>query len=319
MTCEIHNTSHISSVVLEFYRSPFRLLNKKVKNGLSSFCLAMSEEFQKKIGRSEIIFSSTLKYPKRSAVQQVLSSKTYEHFQSTSNRKLRHKLDAIPDAVKEQIRVNYVKSKDIELRNYQKRQCKLLTEFEKFLKEHTMKQSKDYREHSIGGREDGLYEKMYKIEPATKMSKAQFLTVMRKVFKFNLEPKVEIHLGELFDAFDVDHEDYIDWRAFLCFLSIMIQPGLGIMEYLNQSYAIYASSGYLDMECRSKITLGCIKDFIQVPVLLSSRQAIRNMIDDAWFELVSNCYEATQVRLRTKSMFVVVLHYFYGVLPGRKK
>ena len=44
-------------------------------------------------------------------------------------------------------------------------------------------------------------------------------------------------------------------------------------------------------------TTGMIKDFMQVPVVLSSRAAVRRLIDDAWFELVDLDWEALKVCL----------------------
>jgi hypothetical protein len=257
-----------------------------------------SNDYQTKFAKQEILLTMTTKnkYPKTSIYQQIHLPKTADYLEKKERLHLRRKLDAIPEGLKEQIRMNYVKNQDVHQRSYQKKQCKLLTEFQKLLQEHTANQGGDYRNHSIGGHDSGLYEKMYRIEPSSNMSKAQFLTVMRRVFKFVMDASTETHLIHLFEAFDIDKKDAVDWRSFLCFLSFIIQPGLSIRQHLDIGYAISASAGYLDLECKANLTLGRIKNMIQVPVLLASRQAVRTMIDEAWFELVTTDYDAVQVR-----------------------
>ena len=61
------------------------------------------------------------------------------------------------------------------------------------------------------------------MEPARYMSKAQVTTALRRSFGDTVI-KSEAAIGKLFDTFDFNRTDQMDWRAFLYMLTILMQP-----------------------------------------------------------------------------------------------
>lgn len=57
------------------------------------------------------------------------------------------------------------------------------------------------------------------------MSKAQLTTALRRSFGDTVI-KSESAIGKLFDSFDFNRTDEMDWRAFLYMLSMLMQPYL---------------------------------------------------------------------------------------------
>ena len=228
-------------------------------------------------------------------IQKIQSKISSEVIEKANLHKIRKKLKALPDPLREQVRERYMRNKDVRQRAFQQRQCEMLAGLEKMIRKQTVELGLDYRKFSVGGHEKGLYERMFRIEPSKYMSTAQFLTVMRRVFGFDMSNKTEKQLVALFSAFDIEDEDHIDWRAFLYMLALIIQAYEPVRTHLRIGYSIYASSGSLDLECRDKLSLGTLKDIIQVPVILSSRTAVRSLVDDCWFHLVQTDAEAAKV------------------------
>jgi hypothetical protein len=183
------------------------------------------------------------------------------------------------------------------MRNNQQKQCNALSVLEKMIRKKVLSLGLDYRKVSIGGYDGGLFEKMFKIQPSKYMSKAQFLTAMRSVFGFDLSPKTEQQLNALFQTFDLEDRNELDWRAFLYQLAVIIHAYEPVLTHLKMGYAIFSSLGYLEFHCTEKLQLSTIKDIIEVPVIFSSRSAVRSFIDDCWFELIQSDLEAMEVCL----------------------
>lgn len=116
------------------------------------------------------------------------------------------------------------------------------------------------------------------------MSKAQLLTALRLTFGNDLM-KSEAVIGKLFDSFDFNHTDKMDWRGFLILFSILMQPLLSYEELIRLSYALYSSFGYLDLNCIDSLSLGVLKAMLCAPVQLSLRNAVMNAFDQGWKEL----------------------------------
>lgn len=205
------------------------------------------------IVRKEILFSMT---NPREHYASLLSEAQSDIIAKADRYKLNRKLDSIPDGLKEQIRQNYLLSLDVRQRDNQEKQCIMLEKYVKMLRERTTELGLDYRKYSIGGHDKGLYEKMFKLEPSKYMSCAQFVAVMRRVFNFKYDAATERNLSQLYKSFDVDKNDAVDWRAFLTLLALIMQPHLPCQAHMSIAYAIFGSSGSLDLECRDKLTLG---------------------------------------------------------------
>ena len=75
-------------------------------------------------------------------------------------------------------------------------------------------------------------EKFFRVEPRPWMTKAQFITAMRRCFGEDLL-KSEALASKLFDSFDLDQRDSMDWRSFLFLITILMQPLLPLDEHLR--------------------------------------------------------------------------------------
>ena len=64
------------------------------------------------------------------------------------------------------------------------------------------------------------------------MSKAQLLTALRLTFGNDIM-KNESVIGKLFDSFDFNFTDKMDWRGFLILFAIIMQPMLPYEEIVR--------------------------------------------------------------------------------------
>ena len=214
----------------------------------------------------------------------ILSATQVNHIVKIDNAAFRSRLKTIPDAFKENLRVDYLTRLDELHKTCQEKQCVYLEEFEGLLKKRLVELKLDYTKFSVGGYQKGLYEKCFRMEPTKFMSCSQFLTVMRNVFAFTFAHNTpeEKTLIAIFKSFDVENHDELNWRAFLSMLAMLIKPQLPVMQHIKTMYAIFSSVGSLDMGCQERLSLDAIKDLMQVPILLTNRHNMRNAIDNAW-------------------------------------
>lgn len=61
---------------------------------------------------------------------------------------------------------------------------------------------------------------------------------------------------------------------------------------IRYAYALYASSGSFDLECRDKLSIGTIKNILAIPINIGRRSDIRAEFDEVsrCFERVDSCY-----------------------------
>lgn len=64
------------------------------------------------------------------------------------------------------------------------------------------------------------------------MTKAQIETALRLVFGDELSTMPDV-VGKLFESFDSNRTDKMDWRSFLVLLSLLMQPTLSTEEMLQ--------------------------------------------------------------------------------------
>lgn len=258
----------------------------------------MSQEYFSNIIKTEII-NTNVYYTKlnkeKNYIQKIHSKKVKEQIEKTNLYNLRKKLNELPEQIHEQVRQNFIRQKDIKMRECQQKQCNVLNMLEKMIRKKLIELNLDYRKFSIGGYDGGLFEKMFKIQPSRFMSKAQFFNVMRDVFSFDLSIKTEQQLNLLFSAFDIEERNEVDWRAFLYQLALIIQAYETVQTHLKIGYAIFSSIGTLEFDCTERLKLSTIKDMIEVPIIFSSRSTIRSLIDDCWFELTQTDLEAMEI------------------------
>jgi Ca2+-binding EF-hand superfamily protein len=75
-------------------------------------------------------------------------------------------------------------------------------------------------------------ERFFRVEPARYMTKAQLTTALRRSFGDSVI-KSDGAIGKLFQSFDFNRTDEMDWRAFLYMLAILMQPYLYCHDLLR--------------------------------------------------------------------------------------
>ena len=93
-------------------------------------------------------------------------------------RRLREQLDGLSIDVKENARVNYLVGIDAKLRDLQTYQCETSDVLRKLLRKQLEAAGVIPEKFKIGGFDNGMYERFFKVEPREYMSKPQFLTCM---------------------------------------------------------------------------------------------------------------------------------------------
>ena len=149
----------------------------------------------------------------------------------------------------------------------------MMTKFEEILRTQLSEKGLNYRKFKIGWYDKGTYEKFFKIGPGRYMTKAQYVTALRLSFGDSISRSAK-ETSKLYDSFDPNRTDEMDWRSFLFLFTIMMQPFNSFTTHLRWGFAIYSSIGSLDMECEECLALGMIKDMLCTPVLLSMRSEV---------------------------------------------
>ena len=206
-------------------------------------------------------------------------------------------LDKFPEVMLETARQNRLIEQDVRARDLQEFQFYMVQKIESDLRESLKNLGHDINKFRIGGNDRGTYERFYRVEPGRYMTKPQFLTGMRRAFGDDL---VKSHkaLSKLYDSFDPDHVDEMDWRAFLFLLTMFMQPHDSCFTHLRWAFALYSSIGTLDFEdCPEKMTIGEIKDMIVVPTLMRFRKDIKHLVESSWLELSSKDKQAIDITM----------------------
>lgn len=268
----------------------------------------MSTEFYTKLHKNEILFGN-LNRPKgkNSYIQNIHVTKQAEALERLEALQLKKKLNNVSEPVREQLRENYVRNLEVRQRNSQKQQFQAISLFQQMIRQRTEELGLEYRKFSIGGTDDGLFERCFRIEPKKYMTQAQFIQVMRKFFGSSYTPAGEKKLIQVYMAFDAHDRDEMDWRAFLFLLIILMQVIKPCLEHMKLAYALFSSVGVLDYSCNEPLKLSQVKDMIQTPVILSNRLTVLTLIDDAWFQLIRTNMDA----LRVRKFFLDFRHVIY--------
>ena len=138
-----------------------------------------------------------------------------------------------------------------------------------------------------------MYERFFMVEPSKHMTKPQYISGVKKVFGSHIT-KSDKPLELLFESFDGQHMDKMEWRLFVCLLTLVMQPGLSNEAFVKYCCIIYASSGSFDKESTDKLPLSAIKDIVCVPAMLAYRSELCEALDEAWSELLFSDFEALQ-------------------------
>lgn len=206
-----------------------------------------------------------------------------------------HQMKSIPEIMFETARQNRLIDQDVRTRDLQEFQFYMVRKIEGDLRQSLRDAGHDISKFRIGGHDRGTYERFYKVEPRRYMTKPQFFTAIRRAFGDELI-KSQAALGKLYDSYDPDHHDEMDWRAFLFLLTIFMQPQDDVFTHLRWAFAIYSSIGTLDYEgCPESLSIGEIKDMIVVPTLMRFRKDIKQVVEDAWLELSAKDLGAQEI------------------------
>ena len=81
-----------------------------------------------------------------------------------------------------------------------------------------------------------MYERFFMVEPSKHMTKPQFISGVKKVFGSHIT-KSDKPLELLFESFDGQHMDKMEWRLFVCLLTLVMQPGLSNEAFVAKAPA----------------------------------------------------------------------------------
>ena len=244
---------------------------------------------------------------KTSSRMDIKGSKAADQLKLIWTREWDAQLKAIPEAIKDEARINMFLAEDLKIKDLQDFQMICIKRIEKILKDSLIAEGRDWRKFSIGGSERGTYERFFRIQPKKYMTKPQFMTALRRSFGDQVV-KDTAAMNKLYDSFDLRRVDEMDWRQFLYLLTMVMQPILPCEQHLRFAFALYASSGdhhtycalsilrlprltscpcsallspagMLDLEVTTRLDLGTIKDMMCAPVLIALRGEVRTALD----------------------------------------
>ena len=197
----------------------------------------------------------------------------------------RSQLDELPEEVREHARMSFLIDQDVRRRDLQDFQCDMIFTLEQIVVEQMDARREDRSKFRIGGHDRGVFERFYRIEPMRYMSQPQFLTALRRSFGDEILAKTT-SINKLYESFDMNRRDEMDWRSFLFLLTIVMQPFDDLQTHLRWAFAIYSSNGTLDFDnMKERMSLGAIKDMICSPILLCLRPDVCKILDDTWIAL----------------------------------
>jgi hypothetical protein len=95
-----------------------------------------------------------------------------------------------------------------------------------------------------------LYESFYKLESKRCISKPNFICYMKEVFKQtaadNSTHCIGMHLDSMYDRFDVQGKDCLNWRWFLFYLHFVSHPMLTCLQQMLHVFSSVASHNGID-------------------------------------------------------------------------
>lgn len=224
--------------------------------------------------------------------------KTAERLERMTSKLWRLQLDVLPEELREHARMTMILDQDVRRRDLQEFQCEMIHKLEEIVVEQMEARGEARAGFRIGGHDRGTFERFFRVEPARFMSKPQFLTALRKSFGDGLLRNAKA-ISKLFDSFDLNRVDELDWRSFLFLLTLIMQPFDDIATHLRWAFVIYSSCGTLDFDSiDERMPFGAIKDMICTPVLLCLRPDVQTALDDAWIMLCVDDQETIELTQR---------------------
>lgn len=225
----------------------------------------------------------------------IKGEKAADKLQFLTMKLWRQQLDELPDELREHARMTFLLDQDVRRRDLQDFQCDMIHKLEEIVVEQLAARGETRASFRIGGHDRGTFERFFRVEPMRFMSKPQFLTALRKSFGDGLLQNTKA-ISKLFDSFDLNRCDEMDWRSFLFLLTLIMQPFDDIATHLRWAFAIYSACGTLDFDnMDERMTFGAIKDMVCTPVLLCLRPNVKSALDDAWVILCVDDSETIQL------------------------
>lgn len=105
----------------------------------------------------------------------------------------------------------------------------------------------------LAGRDNAVYEQLFKASPGKYLAKPRFFVAMRKVFGFAIANTTEASDGKAlfilercYKAFDIYERGHFDWRLFLIMYRVVFMPLVAFRDHLVFGFGVYASCGSFD-------------------------------------------------------------------------
>ena len=170
----------------------------------------------------------------------------------------------------------------------------------------------------LAGGDYAVYELLYRHEPSKYINRNRFLAAMRNIYGFRIsetdgtsDVEVLALVNKVFDAFDREETDQMDWRTFLIMFRILMKPLVFLDEHLRWGFCLYASEGSFDESGGSKVAYQDMRDVFSSLTHRDYRDELLRAVDGAWTDLMGKCMPismATKKAAREgKSNFAVKL------------
>jgi uncharacterized protein YxjI len=153
---------------------------------------------------------------------QIKNAKAAEATHTMEISHLRKQIRALPQLLKEDMCTNYQYEKITKINNLDDFQYMMIFRLGGIIRKQYCETGMGPLTFRIGGNDRRMYEKFYRVEPSSSMTKPQFITAIRHICGDDVM-KVENRFNKLFDTFDKDKKGSIDWRGLLYLLTIVMQ------------------------------------------------------------------------------------------------
>jgi hypothetical protein len=150
-----------------------------------------------------------------------------------------------------------------------------------------------WAETRLAGGDFAVYELMYRCEPSKFINRNRFITAMRNIYGFKIsetggtsDQEVLALVNKVFDAFDREETDEMDWRTWLVMSRILITPLVFLDEHLKWGFCLFASVGSFDSAAGSPVAFQDIRDMFSCLTHRDYRPELLRAVDGAWTELM---------------------------------
>jgi hypothetical protein len=137
-----------------------------------------------------------------------------------------------------------------------------------------------------------LYENFYKLESQRCISRSNFVSIMKELFKYaeadSLSRIIGMSLDTFYGRFDALGKDCFNWRRFLFYIHFASHPTLDCRQQLLHAFSFIASHDGLDhISAKACIDLKNFESVLFPLVRADIMQKVMPLIDEAWSSVMA--------------------------------